>query len=82
MPIASHIDVDALNDVKLANDAIVLTSSSNAMHHYVSSNQSDKRWGHAMAEWYFSEFFQFSWSQKWSLRKIKAVTGKSEIYVF
>ena len=43
MPIVSHIDVDALNDVKLANDAIVLTSSSNAMHHYVSSNQSDKR---------------------------------------
>ena len=31
------------------------------------------------ANWYI---FQFSWSQKWSLRKIKAVTGKSEIYVF
>ena len=26
--------------------------------------------------------FQFSWSQKCSLWKIKAVTGKSEIYVF
>ena len=26
--------------------------------------------------------FSFSWSQKCSLRKIKAVTGKSEIYVF
>ena len=29
-------------------------------------------------KWKFSEF---SWSQKWSLRKIKAVTGKIEICV-
>ena len=46
-----------------------------AMVSHLTSYYHGRAWD---ANWYI---FQFSLSQKWSLRKIKAVTGKSEIYV-